>query len=57
MLVCKYAVRKQKDNKTIKKIPEPNLKKKKKKDKNDNHMHNSIGVIQNNCIQNKSTSD
>ena len=50
MLVCKYAVRKQKDNKTIKKIPEPNLKKKKKKDKNDNHMHNSIGVIQNNCI-------
>lgn len=33
MLVCKYAVRKQKDNKTIKKIPEPNLKKKKKKTK------------------------
>lgn len=31
MLVCKYAVRKQKDNKTIKKIPEPNFKKKKKK--------------------------
>lgn len=44
MLVCKYAVRKQKDIKTLKK------KNPKKNNNNDNHMHNSIGVIQKNCI-------